>query len=168
MKRKTVWFIVIGVLINLLLVGGIVINSQLNRLASSWVLPADSSFSANPGDQDDAGDNHDTSSNTPGQRTKTSLHRNLVSEDELVDGVANRVGRPLEKKDIMRVGLILVRRLSWEEIDYFYEVGQKAHPSSEEIARVKTLLNGRLTDKEMQTLQDMGSKYGRDLTFLKQ
>jgi hypothetical protein len=89
-----------------------------------------------------------------------------IGKDDIVSGVQQQVSRPIEKKDLLKAGLIIIRKLSWEEIEYMYEVGTKASISSAELKEVHRILSSRLSEEEIQVMMELGRKYGKDLEFL--
>lgn len=176
MQRKKRLFITIGILINLLLVAGIYVNYRLDKMVAHLNQPGvfmqevpvnqEDSPAADSGDKPAGStvrdDRRSTAPALPSPQKKSSQ----LNGQDIATGVQSKVNRPIEKKDLISAGLIVVRRLEWQEIDYLYRVGIKDKQSPEEIRQVRHILQSRLSPEEIKELQKMGRKYGRGLTFL--
>lgn len=88
------------------------------------------------------------------------------SNQEISDAVQEKVDQPLEKKDLLRAGLIILRKLDKEEIGYLYRTGTKDSYTREELQHVRKILLGKLTAQEIETLKEIGDKYGKKLRIL--
>ena len=77
-----------------------------------------------------------------------------------------KLDRPLEKKDLLKAGLIILRKLDKEEINYLYRVGTQDSCTREELRRVREILLGKLSPQEISTLKEIGAKYGKQLRIL--
>jgi hypothetical protein len=189
MRRKKVIFITVGILLNVVLCVGLFINYQLNKLTReiNMALTAFEAVSEEPGAQVDileegalepGGDGYapspqvtgngaagaapsdDTKSPQPGQKVEKAKSSQIVS------GVQEKVNRPIQKEDLMKAGLIFVRRLSWDEITFLYNVGSKDQYSAEELQQARDILLTKLTPEELKEIRALGGKYGKNLLIL--
>lgn len=90
----------------------------------------------------------------------------LPSFQGIAREVEARVDRPVDKTDLMRVGLILVRRLDRSEINYLYNVGKKGSYTAAEVAKTREILT-KLTPRDRKVLEEMAEKYDQPLFLLK-
>lgn len=88
------------------------------------------------------------------------------SNTQIADDVMAKVGRPIDKTDMVKAGLIILKRLSGEEISYLYNVGRKGSMTADERVKVRKILSTKLSDDDVTTLKALGKKYGRSLTVL--
>ena len=193
MSSKMKWFIAVGILINVVLAGGIYANYRLDQVVSSLNRPGvlfadpqkEGSGDGVPGGDAQRIDNGDYwngtwnngvepnngtgngktgSQGSGGSESGNGLER--PSNTQIANDVAARVGRPTEKSDMVKAGLIILKRLSGEEISYLYNVGRKGSMTADEKVKVKKILSGKLSDDDVTTLKALGKKYGRSLTIL--
>jgi hypothetical protein len=178
MQKKARLFVTLGTVLILLVVTGIYLNYKMDQVVQSinrpGVLFSDTRSSTPPLTTDDA-ENPDILTSEPSAQIdgneplprKHSLgSANKVEKDDIVSGVQQKVSRPIEKKDLVKAGLVIIRRLSWEEIEYMYDVGSKASISAADLKKVHKILNSRLSAEEIKMMQDLGRKYGKNLDFL--
>jgi hypothetical protein len=184
LSSKMKWFVAIGILINVLLVGGIYVNYRLDQVVSSLNRPgllfADSQTEGEgdePGgvaqqiDNGDYWNGHWNDGRTPGGDGAGSGDGSGAtveppSNQQIANDVAAQIGRPIDKADMIKAGLIILRRLNSEEISYIYQVGRKGSMTADEKAAVKKILSAKLTDEDKVTLKALGLKYGKNLTVL--
>ena len=191
MQKKTRWFIALGIALILVVTAGVYINYRMDQVVKSinrpGVLFSDSSTSTLPPDTGaedseaggkgpgivapgpvltDGPDGIDGSQPVPQKESPSSADKGKVEQDDIVKGVQERVSRPIEKKDLFKAGLIIIRRLSWSEIEYMYDVGTKGSMTTAELKEVHRILRDRLSSEEIKVMQDLGKKYGKNLEFL--
>ena len=129
--------------------------------------PGDSAQSALPGSSAQSGSK--VSGNTSGTTTPSkpsSPTGQTVSQQDIASGIEQKLGRPLEKKDLLNAGMIVMRKLTWDEITFLYNTGKKSNPSSAELKQAREILKGKLSSDELVTLKALGGKYGQSLKFL--
>lgn len=194
LSSKMKWFIALGILINILLVGGIYANYRLDQVVSSLNRPgllfADTQTpgagegSDGVAQQIDKGDYWNGTWNENGQGPGSSSGTTggdgagansgdgsgatveKPSNQQIANDVMTQVGRPIEKTDMIKAGLIILKRLNSEEISYVYSVGRKGSMTADEKVKVKKILSAKLTDDDKETLKALGLKYGKNLTVL--
>jgi len=177
MRRKKRIFIAIGILINVLLCLGLYVNNRLDHMVAGLygpgVVNTDNSIQPGEFNTDSAatvpngsaispggnGTNTPGSSSSPGNITKPS-------KQDLASGVEQKLGRPVEKKDLIKAGMIILRKLNWDEITFLYNAGSKTKQTSEELKQAREILKGKLSAEELATLQELGNKYGQSFRFL--
>jgi hypothetical protein len=193
MSTKVRWFIAIGILLNVILCAGFYANYRLDQVVSSLNRPgvlfseAQSDSGANGLDNgvngssgsgdwnkswgDGSGNAIDgtgaTGSGGDGS-TGSGDKVNPPSSSDIASDVVNKIGRPVEKGDLVKAGLIILRRLNGEEISYLYHVGRKSSFSNEERGQVRKILLNKLNSDDIVTLKALGKKYGRGLSILDQ
>jgi len=190
LKRKEKIFIVIGVLLTVSVCGGLYVNHQLNRLVSALSRPGllfvspDDSFQQNEGLPGRTGivdpadetalpenKNSEVTQSAPGPGVPApgvALEDRTggPSDYEIAAAVQKKIDHPLEKKDLLKAGLLILRKLDSEEIGYLYRVGTKDSYTKEELHRARQILLGKLSPQEIGTLKEIGAKYGKQLRIL--
>lgn len=184
MQNKARWFIALGIAVILVVTAGIYLNYRMDQVVKSinrpGILFSDTSPSTVPPDtgaedSEIGGESPgaitpeeplDGSVSMPQQQSPSSPNKGKVEQDDIVKGVQQKVSRPIEKKDLFKAGLIIIRKLSWPEIEYMYDVGTKDSMTSAELKEVHRILRARLSSEEIQVMQDLGRKYGKNLDFL--
>jgi len=180
MQKKYKVFIAVGILLNVILCLGIWANYKLDSIVASlnkpgvlyrdnYVQPGEPASSALPGTSAQSGGN--ASSNTsgtiaPSNASSPSGQTIQPSTQDIALGVEQKLGRPVEKKDLLEAGMIIMSKLNWDEITFLYNVGSKSKPSSEEIQQARAILKNKLSSDELATLKALGGKYGHGLNFL--
>ena len=101
-----------------------------------------------------------------GDVPNTGTNPERPSNVQIADDVTAKVGRPIDKTDMLRAALIVLKRFNGEEISYLYNVGRKGSMTSDERVKVKKILSAKLSDDDVATLKALGKKYGRSLTVL--
>lgn len=84
----------------------------------------------------------------------------------IANDVQKKISRPIEKKDLVKAGVIILRKLNSEEINYLYKIGKKDNYSREEYLHARDILLNKLSSEDIDTLQELGMKYGKDLNIL--
>lgn len=79
-----------------------------------------------------------------------------------------KVGQPIAKLDLLKGSIILMQKLSPEEIKYLSQVAKKDSYTPEEYARSKEILMNKLDNEDINMLKKIGKKYGSDLKILDQ
>ncbi len=176
MQKKYKAFIAVGILLNVILCLGIWANYKLDRIVAglnkpgvlfsdNYVQPGESASSALPGSSAQSGGT--ASSNTSGTNASSSSGQTVQpSTQDIAIGVEQRLGRPIEKKDLLEAGMIIMRKLNWDEITFLYNTGSKSKPSPAEIQQARAILKNKLSSDELTTLKALGDKYGHGLNFL--
>jgi hypothetical protein len=195
LRRQEKIFVTIGILLTVIICGGLYINHQLDRLVTAisrpgllFVYPEDETIfspdkmpgvpgteaslpdeqqpgSHRPGDDGDksgSGVNIPTKNNAPEGSNSAGGHL----EHEITAAVQQKLDRPLEKKDLLKAGLVILRKLSTEEISYLYRIGTQDSYTREELQRVREILLAKLSPQEIRTLKEIGAKYGKQLRIL--
>ena len=194
MSAKVKWFIAIGILLNVILCAGFYANYRLDQVVSSLNRPgvlfseAQSGGLENDGQSQGANGSSGSGTwnkswgdgsgypidgvNSPGSggdgSTGSGDKVTPPSNSDIASDVVNKIGRPIEKGDLIKAGLIILRRLNGEEISYLYHVGRKSSFSNEERGQVRKILLSKLNRDDIVTLQALGKKYGRSLSILDQ
>lgn len=186
-KRKQVIFVTVGLVLIFVVSGGIYLNYQLDRVVKSLSRPGllfvdtettagmDDTDITNPADGTSDGADSGSSSDIPGTSgtpgkipggSSASGTIDTGTQGVIVDGVESKVGRPIENKDLLRAGLIILKRLDRNEISYLFEVGSQDNYSKEDLQQIRKVLKSKLTDEDIAVLQALGSKYGKTLKVL--
>lgn len=191
MRSKAKWFIGISTLLIVLFCAGIYANYRLNQVVSSLNRPGvlfsdtqpaaegqgenaesqsnsdywNGSWGDGTGGTDSQGNGDNSGTGNSGD-SGSGDKVNPPSNSQIADDVANRIGRPIEKTDMIKAGLIILKRMNGEEISYLYQVGKKGTMSSAERVQVRKILLNKLNSDDIATLKALGSKYGRDLSIL--
>ncbi|MDD4548887.1 MAG: hypothetical protein PHT79_03910 [Syntrophomonadaceae bacterium] len=178
MAKKKV-FIGIGIAVNLLLLLVIFANYQLNNIVDSLNMPLsvnEDTSRLGPEDEnqkwnidavkkdalDWAGHREGKSADTPGAVKNPQGKQ----DNEIVRSVQSKLDRPVEKKDLLKAGVIILRKLDTDEIQFLYNVGKSSSPTREELILSREILLGKLTSEEINTLRQLGGKYGKSLRIL--
>jgi len=171
MQKKYKVFVTVGILLNLILCLGIWANYKLDSIVAglnkpgvlyrdNYVQPGESASSALPGSSAQSGGKAPSNTSSPtGQTVQPSTQ-------DIAIGVEQKLGRPVEKKDLLEAGMIIMRKLNWDEITFLYNTGSKPQPSPDEIQQARVILKGKLSSDELATLKALGGKYGHGLGFL--
>lgn len=175
----------VGLLLIVAVSGGIYLNYQLDRVVKSLSRPGILFTDAEPGavaDDIDTDNTVDGSSKytepgsssiapgkMPGQAqsgSSSSGTLNAGANGAIVNGVQQKVDRPIENKDMLKAGLIILQRLDSNEISYLFRVGSQDNYSKEDLQQVQKVLKAKLTDKDVEVLKTLGEKYGKRLRVL--
>ncbi len=170
MQKKYKAFIAVGILLNVILCLGIWANYKLDRIVAglnkpgvlfsdNYVQPGESASSAQSGGTASPNTSGTNASSPSGQTVQPSTQ-------DIALGVEQRLGRPVEKKDLLEAGMIIMRKLNWDEITFLYNTGSKSKPSPAEIQQARAILKNKLSSDDLATLKALGDKYGHGLNFL--
>lgn len=173
MNKKTL-FIIIAAAIIVLSSLAIIINSQLNRMADGFGIPDLDQYNSQDGGHFAGGTGTAPGTpSTPGYEPSgfgsptPGLFNPLSPEQEAMAAeVQARLNRPVNRKDLIKAGLILVGSLSREQLNYVYEVGRKDRPSREELIQVRDILLNNLSPEDIAALRELGGSYGKSLHIL--
>ncbi len=184
MRRVEKIFIAAGLAVIVLISCGFYVNYQLDHLVKSLNQPgllfADSTES---GIGNQGGSSNSYVSGSSEHSTRTSGQISGSSQDEspgqkntsetpsnksIASGVQSKISKPIEKGDMIKAGLIILRKLNSDEISYLYSVGNKDSHTPEEREKVRAILLTKLNNEDIQTLKSLGDKYGKDLQVLDQ
>ncbi|MGE5458878.1 MAG: hypothetical protein ACM3NJ_00350 [Methanobacterium sp.] len=183
MKTKQKIFVAVGLLIIIVVSAGIYINYQLDHLVASLSKPGIlfTDVDYNPPTDEVGADASDNGTNTSGEPTDVKNGTASVNtpsgnassgtvqnndQGDIVNGVQNKLNRPLEKKDVLKAGLIIIRRLNSSEISFLFRVGSKNSYTQEEFDQVRSILRTKLTNEDIAVLKELGRKYGKELRVL--
>jgi len=89
----------------------------------------------------------------------------VPSNTEIVGSVQQQVDKPIEKSDLLEAGLIVIRKLSPDEINFMFGFSDNSY-TTEELTEVRKVLLSKLNDKDIKTLRSLGQKYGKKLDIL--
>ncbi len=172
MKMKTAEkiFITAGLVIILCISGGVYLDNkvdkvlekssslgafltELNSAEKSSTMP-NADNSTNTDQEDQSGGKNSLSTESP-----PSSASDLVFDDSIEAIIQTKLDKPIERKDKIKVALILIRRLSVDEITYFYDLITLGNYTSEDIRRARAILSDNLNEEEMETLRSLAKKY---------
>jgi hypothetical protein len=174
MSKQTL-FIIISTVIIVIGSLGLVLNNQLNKMANGFGIPDLDSYNLTSNSDSNGGSSQATpgSAYPPGTVNPDSEYSppdslNPLSPEQarIAAEIEARVNQPVNRKDLIKAGLILVGSLSREDLNYVYQVGRKPQPSKEEMIKVREILVTNLAPEDIATLQTMGEKYGKNLRIL--
>ncbi len=175
MKRKSLILLMAGVFVLLLVSGGIVANYKANQLlnltGSLWEEKGDenSAYSQSTASSVPQNENGSTRGNTissqpEGQQAANQsnppIASNSAGKDIKVSDIEKRIGKPIEKQDIVKAGLILITRFSTNDIRYLKDAAMQDSWDQEEYQQSQKILLSRLSEKDINTLKELGKKYG--------
>ncbi len=103
---------------------------------------------------------------SPGEFTPEREEPGTLGRNDIISGVQKQIEQPIDKKDLVKAGMIVLRRLDWSEIEYLYRTGSKAEISDAELKKIHKVLRSRLNSDEIKVMQELAHKYGKDLGFL--
>ncbi|HPF45000.1 MAG TPA: hypothetical protein PKV15_09900 [Syntrophomonadaceae bacterium] len=170
MKTTEKIFITIGMVLILFICGGVYINNKVDKLMENSRGLGVFLTEQNAADETSK-PNHiaDPSNNQESQTGgKTSIPpgniepsaSDLVFDDSIEAIVQSKLNKPIERKDKIKVALILIKRLSVDDITYFYDLITLGKYTDEDITRVHKILASNLNEEEMETLRSLAKKYG--------
>lgn len=90
----------------------------------------------------------------------------IAEPDAIAGGVQQQIDKPIAKKDLLKAGSVILRKLSWEEITFLYQSGSKDARTADEQKEIRRILLDKLTPEDVQTLLELGTKYGKTLNIL--
>lgn len=182
MKSKRRLAIIAGVLIFIISGTGIYVNYQLNHALDQTGIFLQDKDSGAAGSSETKlaevfGDESGflNGSEKPAAKTKNSsaasdnnaqLDSSRSKNEIQVADIQKKVGKPIAKQDILKAGLILVRKLSPEELRYLKNVAMQNSYSREEYLQSQKILLNNLSKDDINTLKKLGKKYGSDLEIL--
>ncbi len=182
MRRKYKVFIVIGVLVNVVLCLGLYVNYKLDNLVAGLNVPGvlfRDVASPLPGDITSESPDGNPSTVKPGEGGTVSPGVHVApgqapagtagtkpANTDIANSVLDKVNQPVEKSDLVKAGLVILKRLSSEEISYLYRVGNSKHQTHDELVRTREILLTKLSPEDIEVLQALGKKYGKDLRIL--
>lgn len=89
-----------------------------------------------------------------------------ISKEDIAREALEKAGRPVDKKDLIAGGLIILHKLSRSEIQFLYEVARKDTYTREELIKANNILITKLNSEDRAKLKALGLKYGRNLRVL--
>lgn len=185
-KKVIKYVIIIGVLFNLLFLAGGMVYSKYNIGAENFnkllmlyqmadLAEKASNGSANtdqttgPNSAHQPGNSGNAPQNPTGDASGgTPLPGNLeeltpAEQEQVITNINEQISKPIEKKDMLSVGVVLMRKLSRDEINWLYQVGTSGNPKAEDLKKAKDLLQTRLSNDELKSFEAMAAKYGKNV-----
>ena len=185
MSTKVKWFIAIGILLNVILCAGLYANYRLDQVVASLNRPGvlfseaqsgglGNGANGGSGSSDwntswgDGSGNQIDGSAAPGSGGSSSSDGEVSqsSNTQIANGAQQQINKPIEKIDLLKAGMVIMRKLSWEETQYLYQSGSKDTHSVDELKATRRILLEKLTPEDVQTLRELGAKYGKTLNIL--
>lgn len=185
MSGKKKAFIAVGILLNIVLCAGLYVNYKLDQVVSSLTHPGvlfTEAGSSSPEDDgltdgsmgdNDANNGPDASADGSGNRSDDSSSDGSTTGDgaspsnvKIAGDVQKKIGKPIEKNDLLKAGLIIIRRLDSDEISFLYQVGRKDSYTQEELQQARKILTTKLSSEDRAVLKALGQKYGKELNVL--
>lgn len=174
LEKKQKLFIIVGSVLLVVFGLSVYVNHQLDTFIKAWnSVGTPIAGTGEPGPQDPGNKDPDDPEDPGGsswsferQPSENKNEEDLPSFEDIARDVQARVNRPVEKTDMLRVGLILVRRLDRSEITYLYNVGKRGTYSPEEVNKTRRILTSKLTEHDLEVLQEMAEKYEQPLFFM--
>lgn len=86
------------------------------------------------------------------------------------DKAAELVTKPVSSDDYFKAASTILGKLSFTEMKYIFDSARDdfwVTTSVDEINNIRNILFTKLSDADLQTLSDLGKKYGRSMTILK-
>lgn len=169
MKKIEKIFIAVGLIIILLICGATYANNKLNHLFDNWGLieailsqeglpQSDPLPVAVPGaEEPEAGPKGSAPQNQPSLSAE-----DLLNDEDIEAIIQNKLSKPIEQKDKIKVALILIRNLSTDDIIYFYDLVTSGY-TRDDIRQVRAILTANLSKEDMEILRSMAVKYGFSL-----
>lgn len=193
MSRRKVWIICFVIAIPVCL--GLYINYLLNNVVSGLFVPTpqledkvvdtddnpENISKAEVGNTSASGENVSRETSTEKNKTAEPVVSNHdgrqeseppedepqpASGKQITAGVEQQLDQPVDKKDLLKAGMLIIHKLSWDEISYLYEMGNKESRTVEEEKKIRETLLKKLTPEDVQVLRELGSKYGKKLDIL--
>lgn len=97
----------------------------------------------------------------------TPINPGKSNDANLETELEQKAGQPIAKMDILKVSLVLIRKLSPEDIQYLRQAAQKDAYTREDYERSREIIN-KLSVEDISMLKEIGKKYGKDLKFINQ
>lgn len=180
MSKKVKIFIAAIVVLNLMIGAGIYANHQLDKFIAILSNPGtDLSSLLQDLPSNNAGtapnqDPHQSGSSPSQNEPESEYPGNLPAapddgspdQDQVIGDIEKRLGQSVDKKDLVKGAMILLRKLDSEEIRFLYEVGKKERQTQAELRKAREILTTKLNKEDLKVLRELGAKYGRNLNFL--
>lgn len=96
----------------------------------------------------------------------TMLDSSSAGNKSLVNDLQIKAGQPIDKIDVLKASVILMRKLSAEDISYLSSVALKDSYSQEDYQQSQEILLNKLSVEDINTLKTLGRKYGNELIIL--
>ena len=165
-------FISIGLLVVILISGAIYVNNKVDKLLENPdrlgvllsaadlqgtpQMPEEKADSSNPSDKNNT--SGDSPSITPGEKQPSAS--DMVFDESIEAMIQTKLNKPIDRKDKIKVALILIKRLSVDDITYFYDLITLGNYTNEDIRKARNILTTKLSEDEIQTVRKMTEKYG--------
>lgn len=103
---------------------------------------------------------------SPAKPVNNHLDSSRAGSKNLINDVQKKVGQPVEKLDIIKASVIIMSKLSAEDISYLTKVAMKDSYTQEDYQHSQEILLKKLSAEDIDTLKKLGEKYGKDLKIL--
>jgi len=171
MKSIEKVFITIGILVIVIISGAVYVNSKVDKILEhpgrlGALLTAIDPVEIPMAPEEDPHTPGTGQENLSGGQVSVTPEKpqpsasDLVFDDNIEAMIQNRLDKPIERKDKIKVALILLKRLSTEDIIYFYDLITLGEYSDKDIRRAQNILTDKLNEDEIATLKSMTKKYG--------
>jgi hypothetical protein len=183
MRNKPKILVMAGALIIVLVSAGIHISNQVSHFPNQFgislldqdkgapVLGVTKLLEAIEGESGSLQSNQDSNAKTGSLKvseTNPQADTSQNGNENLINHVQNKIGQPIAKKDVLIAGLILMRKLSAEDISYLSRVAMKDSYSQEDYRKSQEILLKKLSADDINTLKKLGKKYGSEVKILSQ
>ena len=181
MKPKARITIIIGLFIIILVSSGMYLNNKLDHLLQlpgiAW-LGQDATGSINsesklPSVHQESGITEESGKSgikagvqSAAKSNHSQLDLSSTGNESLVTDLQNKVGQPIEKIDMLKASMILMRKLSAEDISYLSKVAMMNSYNQEDYQHSQEILLNKLSTEDINTLKKLGRKYGKELNIL--
>jgi len=180
MKPKAKITLMIGLFIIILVSSGIYLNNKLDPLLQQpggfWlgqdvIGSNDSDTSSSVDQESESTEGNEKAGVKAGVQSaaksnNSQLNSSRTGNESLVTDLQKKVGQPIEKIDLLKASMILMRKLSAEDISYLSKVAMQNSYSQEDYQHSQEILVNRLSADDINTLKKLGEKYGKDLKIL--
>ena len=170
MKTAEKIFIIVGLVIILFVSGGVYVNNKIDRLFENV-----GGLEVILTEQNAAGEN---SATTPGTESNSNQENSfegkeytagkkptpsasdLIFDEGIEAIIQTKLNKPIERKDKIKVALILIKRLSVDDVTYFYDLITLGNYTSEDIRHARAILSANLNNEDKETISIIAEKYG--------
>lgn len=90
----------------------------------------------------------------------------VMDNDDITDSVEQKLDQQVDKDDLLKASVIILKKLDSEETAFLYKIGNKEDPTKEELQQARDILLNKLTPEDINTLRQLGAKYGKSLRIL--
>ena len=170
MKTVEKIFIISGLLIILLFSGAVYVNNQIDRLLENVgglevILTEPNATGENsitaPGAESNSNqENRPAGKDYATGKKPTPSASDLILDEGIEAIIQSKLNKPIERKDKIKVALILIKRLSVDDITYFYDLITLGNYTNEDLRHARNILSANLNNEDQETLRIIAEKYG--------